>query len=214
MIPIILVSTDEKKTQDFVENYANKHHVSPIDIEHIFPQKQEISLPQIKEIKKRIMLYNPQNSLYVLYNFHISSPEAQNALLKALEEHRSSIHFILEVRNIHTVLTTIRSRSIIAKISSKESTTDSNFYRQVEKFISNANSSLLENTYLKGYAKDVDPLVIIDQIIAFFHVRIATDSKAPEILHKALDTRYLVENNHIDPQLAIDHILFSIRERY
>ena len=60
-----------------------------------------------------VLPYEADKKIYILYNFDNATVQAQNKLLKTLEEPNKSTIFILTVNNMDNVLPTIRSRSKI-----------------------------------------------------------------------------------------------------
>lgn len=60
---------------------------------------------------------NMQNKIFVINNFDVSTAEAQNKLLKVLEEPPKNVYFLLSAQSEERVLPTIRSRCDKIKIN-------------------------------------------------------------------------------------------------
>ena len=215
MTPSILISTNPKRTQDFLDSYAKTHTIPQTHIYSLFPEATEFSIDQIKEIKKQVMFHVNKPSLYILHDFHKSSFEAQNAFLKTLEEHGSTIHFILVVTNQHKLLETIQSRANIVNLILELPQEKTDISRGIQDFIENNNNSFLhELTIQLKSDSHQTPTEIIDEIVSFFSDRLVKDKKSSFVLREILDARFLLENNHIDPQLTLDHIFILIKKNY
>lgn len=88
--------------------------LSDPDIHYIdHPQHVSIKLDEVKALLKEIV-YKPfsgNQQLAVIFHAHMLTVEAQNALLKSLEEQTDATSFLLLVNNENSVLPTIVSRS-------------------------------------------------------------------------------------------------------
>ncbi len=74
---------------------------------------KDISIKQIRELKKQITLTHEGNKRVVIIdNFHKSSISAQNSLLKLLEEPKENTIIILVASDISRILPTIISRVV------------------------------------------------------------------------------------------------------
>ena len=98
MIPIILISKQEKKIEQYLNGFIGKNNFSPFSIFRILPETRNLNLDQIREIRKLIMTTAHDKRLIIIYQFDSATPEAQNALLKTLEEPGNN-QFILTANN-------------------------------------------------------------------------------------------------------------------
>lgn len=216
MIPHILISTDEMEMQLFVKTYVSKHRISATHVFNIFPEAAEFSVKQIRDIKQDLVLSTKEPRLYILKEFHKSSFEAQNAFLKTLEEHNENIHFILSINNTHNLLPTIKSRSKIVHlpVSKKTFLKDIKIENALTHLIEKGDNSIFQLVNIKTLDNDQTMRNIVYQFIYFFKKRLSYDVSASKILSEILNAYHAFENNHIDPQLTIDHILLYIKKTY
>ena len=87
---------------------------------------EPISIDDIRSLQKYISKKQNSKRLIVISGIEKLSHQAQNALLKSLEEPLPNIHFILLSHSPSLILNTVRSRSqdvVIQKISSEQSNT-------------------------------------------------------------------------------------------
>ncbi len=102
------------------------------DIFKIAPEKQEITIKQIREINSFIR-YRPVEGEYkiiFLENAEKMNPEASNALLKSLEEPPSFVIFFLITENFTRLLPTIISRSQVVRFRLLPSEVIKNFLKK------------------------------------------------------------------------------------
>ncbi|MDH7476141.1 MAG: hypothetical protein QHH09_01560 [Microgenomates group bacterium] len=205
MIPIVLIASDLKKIDDFVKNFSQQRKIMPNYIFRIFPENKEFSINQIRKIKKEIIFLLKETRLYILYNFHISSLEAQNAFLKTLEEAPNQIQFILTVDNQYQLIPTIISRSKIIIL-------DKFHLPLVDKNIVQSIDLLIKKQDLRIFSIENNDL--INQLIIYFKNRLADDPKAAKVLKEILNVNNLIKSNNLDLRLAYDHLLIFIKNTY
>ena len=75
-------------------------------------KKGNIKIEQIKKLQKNLLYtpFNKSQQFGIIQDAHFMTPEAQNALLKTLEECNESTTIILMVKNEDSILQTILSR--------------------------------------------------------------------------------------------------------
>jgi len=89
------------------------------DVFLLVPEKEDasIKIDQVREVIKNISLkaYEARKKVYIIDDAHLMTPEAQNALLKTLEEPPSDSVLILITDNMESLFSTIVSRSQVVK---------------------------------------------------------------------------------------------------
>lgn len=112
---VIGKSNVRKTTQEVLKTKKLPKIIISPDIFIISPLKASISISEIRNLKKHIF-QKPVSLPYkyiIVEDAHKLTPEAQNALLKILEEPPSSAIIILEAENKHSLLPTILSRIVL-----------------------------------------------------------------------------------------------------
>jgi len=204
MQPIILITNDDKKVADYLQQNFEKNDF----IISLWPEKTEYSIDQIRIIQKEIKYFNPQKRVYVFFNFHYSSIEAQNAFLKILEEPPTNVSFILVVENLYRLLPTIISR---VKILNLQSARIDAFDLKIKETIAEIKQGKLKflDINTKEQAKD-----LILSIIYIFKNEILNNDKNYLILKECLKNLALLEHNNLNPQLTLDNLLIFIYKCY
>ncbi len=136
---------DNEALQSFIDDYIKKYKFAPYEIEKFSDKiKIEIARNIIKSLSYRV----GTKKLYILSGEF--TVEAQNALLKSLEESDENIHFLLCAQNENQILSTIRSRCLIINL---------NFNSSIDKNL----SSLIRNMYSE---KNIS-WQAVDELISF-----------------------------------------------
>lgn len=205
MIPIMLVASNLRKINRFVDDFAKDRKISENFIFKILPKTKEFSIDQIREIKKEIIYSLTEERLYILYDFQSSSLEAQNAFLKTLEESPEKIQFILVVDSQYRLIPTIASRSKIIIL-------DKSQLPAVDQDTAGFIDRLIKDQSLKIFGLEKDDL--IDQLTVYFKGRLVKDPKAAKVLKEIIKVGALIKSNNLDPRLATDHLLIFISHIY
>lgn len=214
MLPIVYVSKVKKEIDSyidhFIKNYAFKNHL----VFYIHPADKEITIDQIRSVKKITSFSYSEKILFVLYDFHLTSVEAQNAFLKTLEEKSDDVQFILVCDNEFSVLPTILSRVKINSPLKKKrdaSLKDKNIETLID-LIRSKDTAALAEASVTGIKKEA-AIILIDGIIVHFHRELLKIYTGTNILKKALLFRSLLTHNNINAQLTLDNLLIFISKQ-
>src|SRR3972149_4714554 len=186
--------------------------VSP-DIFIIAPQDQSISISQVRDLKAHIF-EKPVKSKYkfiIIESAQKLTVEAQNALLKILEEPPDCAIIVMEAESRQDLLPTILSRVVIK-------------YSQQSKahLFSNPISYEKENLLaaLEVIAQVKDPKNWIDEQIQLFYKKLLENLKEKsytsavwhltQIINQFLKTKVMIEAN-VDSKFALADLIFSLK---
>lgn len=214
MIPIILVSNSSSDIDSYIENFTKLHKIKETDVFKIIPEKKELSVGQIRELKKQLVV-GIAHRVFVLYDFHRASLEAQNALLKSLEENSEANSFFLVTNNEYSLLPTIRSRARTVQLKPAEGKKVSPKWEKLLLSLETAeNYGFLSDSLLNALNRE-DAMVMLDDIMEFYHRRLPQQPEVISIiLRKALQLKTFLEHNNVNPQLTIDNLLIFIFKRF
>ncbi len=214
MLPLII---DQRKfaENDFFQEIVHKYNIAEHSIFEIRPPKEEITINQIRELKKDLIVSPVGKRMIIFYDFDKSGLEAQNSLLKILEEKVEENLFVFLVTNPEKVIPTIRSRAklldgVRKKIIQQKKVSIDKIILQLEKC---KNTSFLNNKEIL-IAKKEDYLILSDELLMFFEERMrkkkCNNETNLKIIKKILKNKMLVENNNLNPQLTFDNLLIFI----
>lgn len=210
MIPLLIVSNDDK----LVSDYVNELKKDTFFFE-VIPSTKEYSIEDIKGLIKETKVFHPKTRIYFLENFHNSSIPAQNSFLKLLEEPPSNVQFVLSAFNKNQLLPTIISRVKIVKLQKNDERD------VVDKFVVDEMEGLINQTpttkipAVKFTITDRESAKnILLQIIIFFREKLESDKNSPLIIKEIIRLKALLENNNLNPQLTVDQGLIFIYKVY
>ncbi len=211
MISHLLISEKRRQADKYVkQNFSVNENL----FFEITPSATKYTIADVKQVLADIKVFNSQKRLYYFPDFDNSSVDAQNAMLKMLEEPPANVHFVLTAQSTSRLLPTIVSRTKVVNVGPRSiPTLDSGTAHALEQF--------LEKKSLKGLdfkaftVKDgKEAREICDQIVVFFRKLMSKDKSAPVVMKEGLRLRALMENNNLTPQMTIDHILIFISGIY
>lgn len=121
--------------ESILNTFYTKQYERDLNFFELSPEKDslEISVSQIRELKKRFIHKAIEDTPIVIFNRNIASlnNNSANALLKITEETPANTFFIFFTNSSFKVLATIKSRSRIIKIDNKNS------FTSIKDYISN-----------------------------------------------------------------------------
>ncbi len=211
MISILLVAENKKLINQFVEKKRKNLQAIVIKIK---PKKTKYSIDDIKELNRETHIFHKQVRIYLLEDFQFSSIAAQNAFLKLLEEPPTNTQFILTVPHPHLLLPTIISRTKVIKLEKKKETKEEKdlLIEEIEKIINQKTIKIPFFSFNFNEKESVSE--ILEKIIVFFRSRLSFDKYSPLILKEAIQLKSFLDNNNLNPQLTIDHLLIFIYKCY
>lgn len=125
----------------------------------IFPKGEKLLVSDANEIvlDSLVKPVNLPNKIYLIKNIDVSTDEAQNKLLKVLEEPPKNVYFFLSAKSEEKVLPTIKSRCDKIKIVPFKK-------EEIEKFCSNKLAVILGEGYL-GKTLSLEKLDELSEIV-------------------------------------------------
>ena len=201
MIPLLIISNDNKLINDYVNKLKQNNFFS-----EVIPSTKEYSIEDIKGLIKETKVFHPKIRIYFLANFHLSSIPAQNSFLKLLEEPPTNVQFVLSTNNKNSLLPTIVSRVKIVKLLGNQiQTVGAQFITPIIKGLNLVKFTITDKESAKN---------ILLQIIIFFREKLESDKNSPSIIKEIIRLKTLLESNNLNPQLTIDQVLIFIWKRY
>jgi DNA polymerase III delta prime subunit len=200
MIPLLIISKENKIITKYIDNLKQDSLFFEVT-----PATGEYSIENIKNTIKDVSIYNPKKRIYYFKDFHLSSIPAQNSFLKLLEEPPSNVLLVLTTDQKNRLLPTIISRVKIIKLDDKQKN-DLN-----DNFVFDEKKIQLEQFKIKDRESALKTFL---NLIYFFRKRLKNDKKSSIILKELLRLKQLLENNNLNPQLAIDQGLIFIWKKY
>lgn len=215
MHPQIIQLTAHQDPQEIIELIVTKQENSRYNVMTIAPTGSSITIAQIRELRREIQLLGAFNRIIAFYSFEKATLEAQNALLKVLEELSSKHIFLLFTSNIDALLPTIRSRCSLNKTYEVRLQVESN--KQIADMINSIRDGKaayeMSQAYMQPGSLD-DARMFFTQIIEELrHSARTGDLWAQKSIKKALELLSLSESNNLNAQLSVDLWVLDAKNR-
>lgn len=90
-----------------------------VDITEVRPDGKSIGVDEVRRIvgEANIMPFEGSRKVIIIYNGELMTTQAQNALLKTVEEPQPGVYFIILTKTLDDLLPTIRSRCAIHRLA-------------------------------------------------------------------------------------------------
>ncbi|MCJ7740552.1 hypothetical protein MUP32_04535 [Candidatus Microgenomates bacterium] len=134
MQTFLVISSDDKFITGEVEKLKKKYAISAFNLHEIIPSPS-IGIEEVRNIQKIFIVkpYGEKNRLVILREMEKATIEAQNALLKILEEPPNDTYLLLTCGNKENLLPTILSRCQL--INQINAASDLSNFEKTEKFL-------------------------------------------------------------------------------
>jgi len=185
VIAHIYISENNTSLEQVLSHHKDVYKITSFSEMYIRPleEKKELVLEQIQEFRK-LLRYTYTNIFIVgIEGMDRSGVEVQNTLLKTLEEHQPTVHILIKVGNIHSLVPTVISRCKVVDISENKGESEKR-----DNFV---------DTHVKLTVNYVDSY-LIDK---------SKKAKTIDELRFLLQYRQLLLNNNVAPQTVYDSVL-------
>lgn len=204
MIPQIVVYKKESSFTSHLKEFIAKNKISRSLIFEIKPTKEEISIDQIREIKKIVSIKTEGKKLILFYSFHKATTEAQNAFLKILEEKGEDNYFLIGTTFIHQILPTVLSRSRIINLKTPVDIDKRKIEIEINNFFANKD-------FVVG-SKEQAKEIIMALILRLYEQKKYQGPYFSLLIKKGIEFLRLLEDNNLSPQLTVDNYLILIKK--
>jgi uncharacterized protein (UPF0216 family) len=227
-MPYIIIHQNSKTLEDCIVKTINKHLPKKVnslkqvlhDPDFCIVQKEEkgnIKIEQVKNLQKKL-LYSPFNKTHqfgIIKEANLMTQEAQNALLKTLEECHEKTILILTVKNETSVLQTILSRCTrIYPNECNSELEDISEFSEVEEFLELPIYDQINK--IENIVKNKETEEFSNNLIKFFRekhtekIKTNEDSgEEAEVLEMLLQTKYRITKN-VNSKIALEYLCFKI----
>lgn len=228
----LITAKDKKKREKFVKEYSVKHNINQLDITIIEKEpdskttSQSIGIETVKLIQKKLYFkpIKSTNKLIVIEDAQLLTPEAQNALLKVLEEPPANTFIILGSESKEMLLPTILSRCQIIELVEEHKKISEKTMDELQVFIQNLpTSSIGEKLKLaEQLAKNKDKaidwlenliLIIREKLLHNYSTDTFDTGKPIVLVYTLKKLQYLhtlLKTTNVNPRIAIEHTLLSL----
>lgn len=230
MMSLIIESNDESKREAFALQYIYQQGIDPLDILRIdkdtFEKKSakkentSIGIEGIRTAYSTLFLKPVKSPLkaVLIINAQLLTHEAQNALLKVLEEPPQSTQFILTVDTIEALLPTIHSRCKIEHISVTRTLYTEEREELKTLFSSIKHMAILDALQLaEALSKNKNESIhLLEKMLLYAHEElISSDSIASitsdaKLIRSLQETHLLLKTTNVNIRLALESLFLSM----
>lgn len=171
----------DKETRDKeIDLFLQSHKRTPIE----FPIQ---SIKEVRELQQFVSR-NHNGLAFILTGIDTSSPEAQNALLKIIEEPSSDVLFLLPTESLSGVIETIQSRCSVIVVKSKPRDLTNH-----DEFI---NGTLGKRLHIVSKITVRDEAIeFVTRVIEASHLKLYENPKLSQLIKEALKANSSLKQN-------------------
>ena len=206
---ILIVSRDSNLIQQKIEDLsAQLNHIFNQNNPDIFviDQNSGWGIDEVRKIKNFLSQkpFNHSNKLVYIFEAHNLNDQAQNTLLKTLEEPGLNNYLILTTNKPSSLLTTIISRCHTIKISGTQEKSKTALLKATK----NLSKDLLTAETLAKNKEEVLPL-LEEQLKLYQGELIKNPTKdTSKLIEKLIKSIHMIHSN-VDPKSAIDYFFLN-----
>lgn len=121
MQSFLITAKDKNKASSYISDFLKEKDIYPIDVSWQIYEKA-MGIEDVRNIQKKILLkpFRGKTKAVVIQTYEDITTEAQNALLKILEEPPSNTIIIISIQKKELLLPTITSRCKIIELKETE----------------------------------------------------------------------------------------------
>lgn len=208
----ILIDYNLEHAKEYILSFGKSHNIHPFDIFFVEDEKS-LGIEQVRTLQKKILLRPGQGDVKLCATLTGSiTIEAQNALLKLLEEPPDSTIVIITAKTKDVLLPTIISRCRVIEVQNDER---QNVSRSIVfKDIGKGRESLF---LAQTYGKDrEEALIFLEALIKMLRERILEyivrhdeTTTLAKTINKAQKTHTIIKTTNVQPRFALEDLLLS-----
>lgn len=175
------------------------------------PEDGTVGIEMIRDFERELAL-TPRNSpakVGVLTDMDRATPEAQNALLKTLEEPPANTYIIGTTRNPEALLPTVRSRMSIIRLTDVSLKTDPSYRSLIHTLIFESPGKRLQTVERFASTRDEAKQFIISMLVAARSELLEHPSRTLTTLIRNLLTAQSQLSVNVNPKLVVDNAVLK-----
>lgn len=215
-----IILAKDKQTR---EMYAlKKIHVDPLDSTFI-EAKEAIGIEEIRNLQKKIF-FKPlkgKNKVTVIKDAHNLTIEAQNALLKLLEEPPANTYIMLTAESKNNLLPTILSRCTIITLNETITFSDkekSHYVNQLKELLSYGIAEKLKLAETIGKDKEtaliwLEKMILATRDLMLKNVTETENSELPTystVVKRLQQTYIMAKTTNVHPRFSLEHLFLNL----
>lgn len=228
MVSFIISSNHLSIQQEEVSKLLSEFRIQTIDVTQIKREedektdkmKQSLGIGDIKRIQKKVFL-KPMQSKYkavIINEAELLTTEAQNALLKMLEEPPSHTIIVLLTANLESLLPTIHSRCkiILPQVAAENMSVENSEVqrKQLQQVLEGGVGESLNHAEVLAKKKD-EAIIWIEKSILILREEMLKQSETqtnyPALIRKLQQTHTNLKKTNANPRLQLETLFLSLQ---
>ena len=218
MNSFILINKALQKRQEYLATFSSKNTISAFD-QTIIAEEGSIGIDIVRKMQQTLLLkpYKGKYKSIILENAQNLTLEAQNAMLKLLEEPPSYVYIFLSATTMQNFLPTILSRCQVIQLSEedKKSLTSEEIQQlsqQIDIMLSGTTSEKLSLAEALSSEKDALPLWLehVLQIVRVAMLEKEEKVQNAKFLLTLQETYKLLTTTNVNPRTLLEHCFLNI----
>lgn len=218
MNSVIITSKNKDKRKAYIDAFCSEHKIGQFDQTVIATDEQSIGITDIRNMQKTLFLkpYNSEEKVVVMQDAEKLTTEAQNALLKVLEEPPANTYIFLSSATDAAFLPTIISRCKVV------------FLEEQEKEVPFADKETLENDTATIRAGSISARLLLaeklsaqketlptwfERIIVFLRKKLLNDPNditIAYVIQSLSDAYHTIQTTNVNTRLVLEHTFLQL----
>lgn len=216
MQSFIIVERERGASESIVASLCEEHQIHKLDIT-IVESNKSIGIEDVRVLQKSVFLKPIRSSkkVVVIKNAHTATIQAQNALLKLLEEPPANTLIILTASKKEFLLPTILSRcSVIEEVSKEQKEAHGQLHHPILT-VPSSSAKRLHLAQEVGKTRE-DALIFLEEAITAAHTILLNSSldlstlNSLRLLRSLQETNTIIATTNVSPRLALEHLLLNL----
>ena len=216
MQSFLITAKDKNKAASYISGFLKEKRIHPIDVNQQVYEKA-MGIEDVRNIHKKILLkpFKGKTKAVVIQAYENITTEAQNALLKVLEEPPANTITIISVAKKELLLPTIISRCKIIELEEKEMpTTNENIakFNDVLNIVFNGNIGA-KLKIAQDVAKDTEEVSTwLEKMSIFVRQKLIenyNDPKYSNLLKQLQKTYAIIKTTNVSKRVALENLFLS-----
>lgn len=217
MQSLIITAKDITKRQEYVQDFCKQHTISDFDTTILTTEESSFGIAEVRNLQSSLYIkpVKGEEKVLVIEDAQKITPEAQNALLKILEEPPSYVTIILSATESKTFLPTVISRCKVIQLTNKIPTFQ---VGNIDDLLVLKNGTVGDKLALaeRLAAKKNDLPQWFESIILSLHSQLLQKPEESREVAKmlgSLQSSYTTfQNTNVNPRLLLEHTFLSFLE--
>lgn len=217
MQSFLITAKDKNKASVYISDFLKEKEIYPIDVDQQIFEKA-MGIEDVRDIQKKILLkpFKGKTKAVIIQAYENITPEAQNALLKVLEEPPANTIIIISTQKKELLLPTINSRCKIIELKNNNLTLSKDEYAQYLNILISLSEEGIG--YKLKLAQDIskskeEAIVWLEKMAIFVRKKLVesyNDPKYPNFLKTLQKTYTVIKSTNVSQRIALENLFLSV----